>query len=63
MATAVVSGGGTGIGKAIAAALAADGFDVVIVGRRADVLDGAAAEINAALPSGRNPRCAESANR
>src|SRR2546423_4310596 len=59
MATAVVSGGGTGIGKAIAAALAADGFDVVIVGRRADVLDGVAAEINAALPSGRNPVCAE----
>jgi 3-oxoacyl-[acyl-carrier protein] reductase len=35
---AVVSGGGTGIGRAIAAALAADGLEVVIVGRRADVL-------------------------
>jgi 3-oxoacyl-[acyl-carrier protein] reductase len=43
---AVVSGGGTGIGKAVAAALAADGFDVVIVGRRADVLDRAVAELN-----------------
>ncbi len=45
--TAVVSGGGTGIGKAIALALAADGLDVVIVGRRADVLSRAADEIDA----------------
>ena len=35
---AVVSGGGTGIGRAIAARLAADGAEVVIVGRRAEVL-------------------------
>ena len=41
----VVSGGGTGIGRAVAAAFAADGDDVVIVGRRADVLDRAAKEI------------------
>jgi 3-oxoacyl-[acyl-carrier protein] reductase len=41
----VVSGGGTGIGRAAAAAFAAQGDDVVIVGRRADVLDRAAKEI------------------
>jgi len=41
----VVSGGGTGIGRAIAAAFAADGDRVVIVGRRADVLERTAAEL------------------
>jgi 3-oxoacyl-[acyl-carrier protein] reductase len=48
---AVVSGGGTGIGRAIAARLAGDGCAVVIVGRRAEVLAKAAAEINADLPA------------
>jgi 3-oxoacyl-[acyl-carrier protein] reductase len=43
---AVVSGGGTGIGRATAAALAADGIDVVIVGRRQDVLRATADEAN-----------------
>ena len=38
---AVVSGGGTGMGKAIAARLVADGHDVVIIGRRARVLEAA----------------------
>lgn len=42
---AVVSGGGTGIGRACAAGLADDGFDVVLLGRRAHVLDDAAAEL------------------
>jgi 3-oxoacyl-[acyl-carrier protein] reductase len=35
---AVVSGGGTGIGRAIAGMLAGEGYDVLIVGRRPDVL-------------------------
>lgn len=50
--TIVVSGGGTGIGKAVAARLAADGDQVVVIGRRADVLDTAAKEIGGtALPA------------
>ncbi|MEV0713298.1 SDR family oxidoreductase [Asanoa sp. NPDC050611] len=43
----VVSGGGTGIGRAVAASCAKDGDSVVIVGRRADVLATTAAEIGA----------------
>jgi 3-oxoacyl-[acyl-carrier protein] reductase len=49
---AVVSGGGTGIGRAAAAALAADGMDVVIVGRRADILRAATDEVNRGRPAG-----------
>lgn len=45
--TAVVTGGGTGIGKAVAARLAGQGLDVVITGRREDVLKAAAQEIGA----------------
>ncbi|MCX4761754.1 SDR family oxidoreductase [Streptomyces sp. NBC_01275] len=44
----VVSGGGTGIGRAVAERFAHDGEEVVVVGRRADVLDRTAAEITAA---------------
>jgi len=47
MRRAVVTGGGTGIGRAIAKRLAADGIRVVIVGRRREVLAEAAAAINA----------------
>jgi 3-oxoacyl-[acyl-carrier protein] reductase len=42
----VVSGGGTGIGRAIAERLAGDGDRVLIVGRRGNVVARAAAEIN-----------------
>ena len=35
---ALVSGGGTGIGRATAGMLAGEGYDVIIVGRRAEVL-------------------------
>lgn len=43
---AVVTGGGTGIGKAIAARLLAEGDHVVITGRRETVLRAAAEELN-----------------
>lgn len=44
---AIVTGGSEGIGKAAAASMAAEGADVVIAARRADVLESAAAEIRA----------------
>lgn len=43
---AVVSGGGTGIGLAAAAGLLEDGLDVVLLGRRADVLDSTAGRLH-----------------
>jgi 3-oxoacyl-[acyl-carrier protein] reductase len=42
-----VTGGGTGIGRAIAAQLVSEGVEVVITGRRADVLATTAKEIGA----------------
>jgi len=48
---ALVTGGSEGIGKAIALALRAEGAEVAITGRRRDVLERTAAEIDAwALP-------------
>ena len=41
----LVTGGGTGVGKAIAKALVEAGWTLVITGRRRDVLDAAVAEI------------------
>ncbi|WP_347756529.1 SDR family oxidoreductase [Agrococcus sp. ProA11] len=43
MTCAIVTGGGTGIGRAVALQLAAEGWDVVITGRRAQPLDETAA--------------------
>ena len=42
---AVVTGAGSGIGRAVAVGLAADGFAVVLAGRRADALQETAATI------------------
>ncbi|OYR08796.1 SDR family oxidoreductase [Brucella thiophenivorans] len=41
-AIVLVTGGGTGVGRAIAKALGAQGYEVVISGRRIDVLDNTA---------------------
>ncbi len=49
----VVTGGGTGIGRAVAHRLATEGADVLIVGRRAAVLDETAARINDAIGADR----------
>jgi NAD(P)-dependent dehydrogenase (short-subunit alcohol dehydrogenase family) len=45
---ALVTGAGSGIGRASALALAADGFHLVLAGRRRDALEGVAQEIQAA---------------
>jgi 3-oxoacyl-[acyl-carrier protein] reductase len=45
MRSVVVTGGGTGIGREVAAQFAAEGCDVVITGRRKDVLQKAADQI------------------
>lgn len=44
---ALVTGGGSGVGCGIARGLSAEGYLLVITGRRSDVLEGAAAEIAA----------------
>lgn len=54
--TALVTGGGTGIGRACAEALLVDGASVVLVGRRADVLDEAVAALSGLAPAGATVR-------
>jgi NAD(P)-dependent dehydrogenase (short-subunit alcohol dehydrogenase family) len=46
--TAMVTGAGSGIGKATALALLNDGYSVVLAGRRREALDGTVAEAGAA---------------
>ena len=46
--SAIVTGGGSGIGLAVARRLAADGHGVVITGRRAEACDAAVGELGAA---------------
>jgi len=47
---AVVTGAGSGVGRAIALALAADGATVCLVGRRAEALEATAQEIEGSAP-------------
>lgn len=49
--TALITGGGTGIGAATARRLAADGFHVVVAGRRRERLEEAATAINVDYPA------------
>lgn len=46
--TAIVTGAGTGVGKAITRALLADGFKVALFGRRREVLEAAANDLDPA---------------
>ncbi len=54
--SALVTGGGTGIGRASAEALLADGASVTLMGRRADVLEATAGEMAASAPEGAEVR-------
>jgi len=49
-AHALITGGGTGIGRGIATALARDGATVTLAARRRDVLEAGAAKVRTAVP-------------
>ncbi len=53
MNVAVVTGAGSGVGRTVAVQLAADGFDVVLAGRRREPLDETAALVQAARSDAR----------
>jgi NAD(P)-dependent dehydrogenase (short-subunit alcohol dehydrogenase family) len=55
--TAIVTGGGRGIGRAIAGAFAAEGAEVLVVGRRPEPLQQTVAEIEAAGGVARAQSC------
>lgn len=59
----VVSGGGTGIGKAIVARFVAEGSNVLIVGRRQDVLEAVVEDLAARGGSGTLHWCAADLSR
>ncbi|MCH2614594.1 MAG: SDR family NAD(P)-dependent oxidoreductase, partial [Opitutales bacterium] len=46
MKVAIITGGGSGIGKSVALALAKEGYAVSLAGRRQETLDATAEEIN-----------------
>lgn len=56
MKVAVVTGAGTGIGRAVARQLASDGFELALAGRRAEPLAETAVLVEAARPGAR-PIC------
>ncbi len=53
MKVAVVTGAGSGIGRTVAVHLAADGFDIVLAGRRREPLEETAVLAQAARPNAR----------
>ena len=47
---ALITGAGSGVGRAVAAALAADGFALALTGRRREALESVAAELDTSRP-------------